>query len=109
MPHKLVPPIRMPRCDLYGKPMIMEMANNATAKKASSAEHSDGAFLGRRHGSNSSACIEWPARPPGTMDGRFTDGVHDEYFVQMGIDVVRDLAEVASFLAEFRRFMSRLP
>jgi hypothetical protein len=50
----------------------------------------------------------FPAGPPGTMDGKLLMAVHDEsYFVQMGIDVVRDLAEVAPFLAEFWRFMSR--
>jgi len=82
------------------------MSNDAAAEKSGPAEHSDDALVGHRHGSSSFACIEWPPRP-WTED--LLTAVHDEsYFVQMGIDVIRDLAEVGPFFAEFRRSMSRL-
>ena len=76
-----------------------QMPNDAVAEKAGSAEHSDGALLGRRHAQTRPHVFErtlpdhWVTWTAGLLVA-----FHDvSYFVQMGIDFVRDLAEVAPF------------
>src|SRR2546421_8404855 len=48
--EQLVPAIRVPGCNPYGKPMLTEMSSNATAEEPGSAKHSDSALVDRRHG-----------------------------------------------------------
>jgi hypothetical protein len=85
------------------------MPNNAAAEKPGSTEHGDDAMVHGSHGLDFvSSCR--PSRPGGSghVAARLLTTIyHLGYFVQIGIDLVRQLIEMTPLLAEFRRLMSR--